>query len=793
MRRSARAIVWTTAGVRRLGRVMRDVGRTPEDARQTSTSVWGARLGSTALVGALAYMVIFGGTGPGELHPVLRLTNAALGAGLAAALLLLAPRRADRVDLAVVGALLLFALAGVLSSFPRQSFDAVLAALAYAAAFYLARGLLADERARARLVATMVGLSLAITLVFAAAWLPAYVELWRLTGVVPALDIPWSAGPWGHRYDAVLLLALLYPAWWLGRPSALRQAAATVVGFVGLLLLLIAGSRTIWIAVAAAVGVVLVPWFVGLLRRRSHVRLAAAAVAALGVVALIVIGSTPFVDRLLRLETAGARLAMWRPLIELWTDAPLAGVGPGSFPWALQLTSYFDTNAHAPRHPDSVLFQILPEAGLLGVAAIVVTLAGLGWAVARSGSWLARWVLALAVVASIGNNPTDFAFLVVPGIAWAAYAVPRADPVEPAAVHRPSRAYLMGVSVTSALIVAAYASTLFAALKYEEARAAVGRGAPAVALSAMETAAAFDPGMALYARQAGALSDTTQHATQRLEATVMLNPSDDVGWRALSLSREAARKPGLSGEAIQRAVEVQRSDYLNLLLAARHARLTGRPDEAMANLAEVVHAWPGIVAAPGWQDMVPEGMSTAEVVDAAADRWVRGYSILSWEPGDQGLLLAAMSGRSDVLRSALDRSPWGERETAGFLALAGCDVDASSLLKSPVEAELRRSIYWSLRVRKAHERGAEDRVAARVLQLMSGGGQGSAPLLTNPLGEGQGWSADRWGYRRYPLQLPAGSVMLPTPEVGKGRWLSDPAGAAASVGLTARLDNCRVR
>lgn len=758
------------------------------------TTVLGAVRGSprepAVLLIGFAYMVVLGGTGPGELNALLRVVNAALGAMLITVLLLRAPSEADRLDHVVVGTVLLFALAAMLSSFPRQSFDAVLAALTYAAAFFVARGHLTDERVRSWFVATMVALSLFMTLVLAAAWLPGYVELWHLTGVVPSLDIPWNAGPWGHRYDAVLLLALVYPAWWLGRPSALRGAAGTLVGLLGLLLLLIAGSRTIWLAVAVAVAVVVVPWLVRVLRLRPDMRLPAALFSGIGLVALV--GVTPFLDRLLSLTSAEWRLAMWRPLIGLWTDAPISGVGPGSFPWTLQLTSYFDTNAHAPRHPDSVLFQVLPEAGLLGMAAVVI-LAGVGWAVVRSGSWVGHWAVALAVVASIGNNPTDFAFLVVPGIAWAAYALPRRAPVEPTAMRRPSRAYLSVAPVASALIAVTYASTLAGGFMYDEARAAIRRGSIADALGAIQLAAGFDPGMALYAREEGALLlllDAEEEAAPHLEGTVDLNPSDDVAWRALSLSHAANRSTALAGEAIDRAVAVQRSDPMNLLLAARHAGLAGHLEEATTILAEVVHVWPAIVAAPGWEDQLPDGVTTGAVVDAAAGRWLAGAPIPELS-ADQGLWLGMMSGDPDVLHVAVGNSPLSTGETAGLLALLGCFVDTSDLLEAPSAGEQRGWVYWMLRARVARERGAEDEVASRVLQLMSGGNPGRpGDPLTNPLNEGAGWSADRWGYRRYSMQLPPGPVMLPSPDAGRARWLSDPGAAAEETALSDRRQAC---
>ncbi len=118
---------------------------------------------ATALLCAFAYMVLIGGTGRGEVDFAPRLLNGLVGGVLIALYIVRAPSHFDAVDRGVLVALLLFAGAGVLSAFPRQSFDAVLAALAFAAAFYLARDELRARIPRQRLVAVLIGLSAILT------------------------------------------------------------------------------------------------------------------------------------------------------------------------------------------------------------------------------------------------------------------------------------------------------------------------------------------------------------------------------------------------------------------------------------------------------------------------------------------------------------------------------------------------------------------------------------------------------------------------------------------------------
>ena len=81
-------------------------------------------MGALAGLAALCYLVLLGGTAPGEVWPFLRLINACIGAAAIVYFVLRAPGRADRLDHGVLAAVVLFAIAGTLSQHPRQSLDA---------------------------------------------------------------------------------------------------------------------------------------------------------------------------------------------------------------------------------------------------------------------------------------------------------------------------------------------------------------------------------------------------------------------------------------------------------------------------------------------------------------------------------------------------------------------------------------------------------------------------------------------------------------------------------------------
>ena len=777
--------------VRRLSPVTTSAPSGVQDGLQASPRIGVAGIG---LIGALIYVVIVGGTGSGELHPVLRVLNAALAVAVIVLYVLRAPVRADLLDRAVLVAVILFAVAGALSQFPRQSFDAVLAALVYAAGFFIARDLLARWPVRRAFVAVVIGLSVVFTIGAAALWLSLLVEWWTLAGrsVLPPLDVQLSAGPWGHRYDVGLLIALLYPAWWIGRPSVARRVAAVVLGIVGLLLVIVTGSRTTWLAIAVATAVLGIPVLLGLWSRHPRARLPAVLVAITGTGVAFVLGLlTPLLERTLNPASLDWRLAMWGPLTELWLENPVAGIGPGAFPWALQLTSYFDTRSWAPRHPDNAVMQVLPEAGLLGLVALVLVTGSVLWAVFRGRSTAARWVAVVFAVACVGANPTDFTFLVVIGLGWAAYAAPHETKTTEAGPprRRLATASLMALGV----IFVAHAATLGGGFAYESARSAVERGELGDAREALRLARVLDPGMALYHRQLGAvayLEGDPPRAVAALERAVDLNPSDDLAWRTLALAHEANRDESEAREALDRAVTVQRADVTNLVLAARSASASGRSDEAMELLAEVVQTWPTIVAAPGWEEVLNGSITTEDIVDVAAERWLRGAPTPELV-SDQGVWLGMLAGRPDVLDAGTDRIG-DELLSRALAAVIACDTEAGAMLGEASPAQRRSHGYWQLRIRASALAGEIDRGAILALQILGGGSYTAAlaELTMNPLDENASLSADRWGYRRYPITWPESDVKLPSIHAGASLWMFDPHAAVQAAGLGDRLPQC---
>ena len=692
----------------------------------------------------------------------------------------LAPRRADTIDAACLGALLVFLIGAVASSYPRQSLDSALGALTWTATFFLARLLLARPDARAAVVRVLIGLSVVLTLVAAARWLPTTVEWWTITGVTPPLDMNHSGVLWGHRHDLALVVAVLYPAWWIGQRSPMRTAAAIVFGILAALVVLVDGSRTMWLAIVIAGLTGAAPAAVHAWHpSRQELAIGGAAVAlgvAVGVLSGVISAAA---DRLLTTNTLVSRADMWGALLEVWARQPIAGAGPGSFAWLLQGTDYFDANSWAPRHPDSLPFQLLPEVGVLGVIAVAIVVVALAPAVWRGG-WAPRFALVALAAAGIGANPTEFGFLMLVAVAWAGLAAPNAQ-AETQAPRRWTRAASFAML---GIIGVAFASTAVAAFFHDGALRSIAETDIAAATSQLETAGALDPGLALYPRLLGAvkfIEGDHGAAETALSRATELNPNDDLAWRSLALVRSEAGDIDGADEAIGRAVELHRADPTNLLIRLTFERLRS-DDEALPTAGEVVHAWPWIIGLEGWAPFV--GLPTTDALDAATERATEGATAPQQSNSLHVVWLAALAGDEELLAGAIETTGLTRTLGEGYAAAVVCDPSVPAYLEGAPDADRRFDEYWALRVRQGGVAFSPDEDAERAWEIMTGLSLDEALEPLNPLDENgfQGLSTDTWGYRRPPATWPDLVDLLPSPDAAYRRWMVDPIGSA----LTAR-------
>lgn len=732
-----------------------------------------------AVAAAFAYLVLVGGTAVGETHPVLRGISALLGACVIAVYVAQLPTTWDRFDALLLLSVIAFTFAGLLSTMPRQSLDVLIAALALAAAAFVARSLGTDPASRWAVITAMRVVFLLLVGLTLVRWLPPVVEWWLLTGrnTLPPLDLEFQAHPWGHRHDLTLLIVMLYPSWWVPAPqSTLGKVSALGLGLSAATVVLLDGSRTVWLALGLATTIVVAPKVIESTRQRRLAIPAMAGVGAAVVVGLLTGAFAPVLERLFDFATLGARGAMWTAGIEVWLQSPLAGAGPGTFVWDLQRTDYFDTSSWAPRHPDSVLFQLLPEAGLLGLIAVCLVLVATLPGLLRRGPIGPRWALLAFAFAAIGNSPTDFTFLLVVVVAWVGFVFARDHAMTRSQGHSTwMRGAYGALLLTLALAIAAGSAASFS---YEAARSAVASGNLAAAERHLSTALTLDPSQALYARQRGIaryLLGDIEEATTDLERATRTNASDDLAWRSLALARRAGQDALGADRALGQALRAQRSDLTNLLLAASWSGLDGDRVAAREQLSEAVLAAPGLVAAPAWADYVRSlGEDPRVILSSATDRWMSGKRAPA-PLRNQPLELVGAASRHELRDRAVASSSLPEDLAHAAVSTFDCAPDSQAILRE-LDSSLRRlPEYWRLVVAASARAGALDGTAVQVLSIMTGRPPSiRADEMLNPLNENtsEGFSADIWGYERNPIEWPSPAVELPSPASGQQRWIT---------------------
>ena len=294
----------------------------------------------------------------------------------------------------------------------------------------------------------------------------------------------------------------------------------------------------------------------------------------------------------------------------------------------------------------------------------------------------ARWAIVCFGVAALSTSATDFGFLVLVMLAWAAFVLPRSkSQVAYSEMQGHRRAVRIGQVLAGAVIGAAFLSMTVAMHAYQDAREAVDRGDLGDAEAAVSRAISADPGMGLYWRQRGALRlirGNVDGALADLDKSVQINPYDDQGWSALAAAHLSQEDISAAESAIANAVELQRSDPTNLLMMSRIANEAGDRIASREALAEVVQAWPAVTGAPSWSDSIPDGTSTTSIIADAAARWGRGDR--SPQPVvDQIMWLAAMGAPVSQPDSAPGNA-LGPELTSATLSVLQCRSDADEML-----------------------------------------------------------------------------------------------------------------
>jgi O-antigen ligase len=293
-----------------------------------------------------------------------------------------------RIDVPLLGLLAAFALATTSAMNHGMSLRAFAAIAATAATLPLA---LIAVRHRPAWVGFVISAPvLLISVPSLVALLVRRIE-WIVVGApgLPPLRLASESTPFGSVAVPPFVIWPAFVAAGLIESPPLRRAIRIGLVVVGIPLTILSGSRSAWLAIAAAAVVALVPWAwrrrgaVAPLRRPGprSVLVAVVGLAVLGGVAVLVI------PRALSVTSLVYRASLWRDTLNAWRTDPLLGIGPGFMPYARQAAAPdFTFPVHQP-HSHNLPLGVLGDAGLIGLAAAVALVVALAWV---AGPWRAR-------------------------------------------------------------------------------------------------------------------------------------------------------------------------------------------------------------------------------------------------------------------------------------------------------------------------------------------------------------------------------------------------------------------
>jgi tetratricopeptide (TPR) repeat protein len=474
-----------------------------------------------------------------------------------------------------------------------------------------------------------------------------------------------------------------------------------------------------------------------------------------------------------------ARFGFFGNAIDAWLDHPVAGVGPGGYPFSYFLTDYFAKVNYAPRHPDNAVAQLIVETGLLGVASATIVLVAMVSA-ARS-RWRANpaatWALTAFLVACVGTNPTDFLFLLVPALIWAAILVsaspkPSSSPLPPRQ-ERPLTSRL--VTLAALPVMAAVLLTAAGSIAYQVANDRYRAGDAVGAAHALDAAVALDPGQALYWRERGSLhlaSGNPEGGITAFKRSLALVPWDPGARRGLALAHLASGDSGAGLADALAAARIQPHSAASAIVVAVASLQRGELDTSARALSTALLEAPYLGFEP-WPDTVLGQFDVGQALAAAAQT-AGGYR--AGETGVDAVLVVLMAGGGDALAAASSGSTISGRALA---AVADCDQAAAEREIRLATAVEREYVYFWIASSVVSQVFPGVGASGPELAARSVGLPGSPGPVTSSLVADGGEDVLR--YRRTSLDVRTPTTAMPS--VSRGLWLltNDPTKAMSLV------------
>jgi hypothetical protein len=713
---------------------------------------------------ALVYMILLGGSEAGVFLLPFQLVDALICSAFVAWLLICVRRGVDRVDLLVVAGLLAFLVSCAAALHPRQAYDAAMTGLGWAAAFGVARRVLADPKSRVLAVRLLTICHLILALIFALVWGRIWIDWVQLTGTAPPVDLQLPAHIYRHYYVVAMLLTALTPAsiQSLG-DRAIRIPAGCAIA-LSLPLVVLSGSRLVWLAILIGATAAML-----MLRPPSRRVAVGVGVPAIAFVVLA-IPTGLFQDLLQRLVSVGTlsyRIDIWREALGLWAGRPLVGVGPGSVSIGLVQTPLMSTYEFVNRHADNAFIQLAAEGGLIALigAGLVLVAVLVGSRNSLAYRRMALIGLLLLLAMCLGNNPTDSPNLVVVGIVYAAIAAPFTGQAEATKASRNTRLAVDVALWTSAAVLAASAASVFmAAIAQSSARSALSDGRLTTAVQDMAIAGRLDPSMALYHRDLGVMqmSSDPGAALSELGLAAQLNPADAAVARAMAMLRsQLGDQDGAIHEAT-RATRLRPLEPENWLTLA----LVADGDTRDSAVVQALHLAPWLTGSPVW----PNELSAADSIEKMVSDPTPDARLDSRDPIDPAWLAAlgievpSQGTAGDrVLDSVLDCRLEDARTTLHELGGRWTESTAS-MGATAMLARLTGEPDSNFTVRVVALRRPDIGAASRG--------------AVSPYSVFADLAADPQLYRRLGVGPSVGGPLIPRRLDGLASWLSDPIAAA---------------
>lgn len=580
--------------------------------------------------GATYAILIAPGSGSFEVQPLRVVYDAMAAVALLPWLAISVVRPAWRPSSQLLPALVLviavFGISSLTSRVPRLSVEMLGYAILLVEVYLLLVALMRLPAIRAHLGRLALVLCVVVAVLYLAEVLNAWMIWWDLVGRVtmPPLRPAYLGLLLSPNPLATVVLALgVFGVAAMTLDGRIGRLAALAVALLVLAATFISGSRGAWLGTALGIAAVVVAWILARAENRARaysLLRSRMAVIALGVAVPLVAlaGVVAALSGRLTLDDGGFRAGFGRASSLMFQEAPVTGVGPGT--WGVLRASHTvapDPDLYIP-HAHSVYMQTVAEFGLLGVIAGVILALALGrllWSAVRSTEPSRRRVGYAGIFAAVllagqqyadmlMNVPAVILAVVLP-IAWLDATADAAKVAPISATTRISRVG-MAVPLGAALVTG---MTLIGLAGIERAAGIAGQGVEAANRDAWQEAAALsrqamdgDADLNLYRFQLGVAAANEADFPLADQLFHESATSDDYRYAWLNLAAVRWRGGDEAGarDALERAERLGLQRTALAISAGWLRQQLGDSDLAIRDYAVAVAQVPTLADDPFW-------------------------------------------------------------------------------------------------------------------------------------------------------------------------------------------------